>query len=62
MNWLRRIMYGRYGNDQFGYFLFAVYLFLFLLQVVFRGSIVSSVFIMLSYLVILLSVFFQKHI
>ena len=31
MNWFRRMMYGRYGNDQFGNFLFVLYLLLFVL-------------------------------
>ena len=35
MNWFRRMMYGRYGNDQFGNFLFVVYLLLFVLQRIF---------------------------
>ncbi len=54
MNWLRRVMYGRYGNDQLGNFLFVVYLFLFLLQLFFRGSVVSPVLILVSYFVIIL--------
>ena len=54
MNWLRRVMAGRYGNDQLGNFLFTVYLLLFVLQLVFRATVISPVFILLSYLVIIL--------
>jgi len=32
MNWLRKIMYGRYGSDQLSFFLFVVYLFLYFLS------------------------------
>ncbi len=38
MNWLRRMMYGRYGNDSLGNFCFIVYLLLFVLQLVFRRT------------------------
>ena len=57
MNWLRRMMAGRYGNDQMGNFLFAVYLLLFVLQLVFRTTVISPVCILLSYLVIILYFF-----
>ena len=57
MNWLRRVMAGRYGNDQLGNFLFAVYLLLFILQLVFRTTVISPVCILLSYLVIILYFF-----
>lgn len=57
MNWLRRVMAGRYGNDQLGNFLFAVYLLLFVLQLVFRTTVISPVCILLSYLVIILYFF-----
>lgn len=57
MNWLRRMMMGRYGNDQLGNFLFAIYLLLFVLQLIFRRSIAGNIIIMLSYLVILLYFF-----
>ena len=36
MNWLRRVMYGRYGSDQLSLFLIGVYLVLYLLSVVLR--------------------------
>lgn len=57
MNWLRRVMYGRYGNDQLGNFLFVVYLILFVAQLAFRGTVVGPVFVMISYLVIILYFF-----
>lgn len=57
MNWLRRVMAGRYGNDQLGNFLFAVYLLLFVLQLVFRTTVISPVCILLSYFVIILYFF-----
>ncbi|MCI5731312.1 MAG: hypothetical protein MR304_07200 [Eubacterium sp.] len=57
MNWLRRVMAGRYGNDQLGNFLFAVYLLLFVLQLMFRTTVISPVCILLSYLVIILYFF-----
>ncbi len=53
MNWLRRMMYGRYGNDQLGNFLFVVYLILFVLQFFLRGTVMYSVIVALSYLVII---------
>ena len=57
MNWLRRVMAGRYGNDQLGNFLFAVYLLLFVLQLMFRTTVISPVCILLSYFVIILYFF-----
>lgn len=57
MNWLRRMMYGRYGNDQLGNFCFALYLLLFVLQLVFRKTPVSMVFILLSYVTIIVYFF-----
>ena len=57
MNWLRRVMAGRYGNDQLGNFLFAVYLLLFVLQLVFRPTVIRPVCILLSYFVIILYFF-----
>ena len=44
MNWFRRMMYGRYGNDQFGNFLFVVYLLLFVLQRIFIRTVAAPVF------------------
>lgn len=41
MNWLRRIMEGRYGSDQLGMVLLGVYLVLTLLSRLFRSSLLS---------------------
>lgn len=57
MNWLRRMMMGRYGNDQLGNFLFVIYLLFFVLQLIFRGSLVGLVSLVIGYLVILLYFF-----
>lgn len=57
MNWLRRMMYGRYGNDQFGNFLFVVYLLLFVLQRIFIRTVAAPVFALVSMLVIVLYFF-----
>ena len=54
MNWFRRMMYGRYGNDQFGNFLFVVYLLLFVLQRIFIRTVAAPVFALVSMLVIVL--------
>lgn len=57
MNWLRRMMMGRYGNDQLGNFLFVTYLLLFVLQLIFRTTVVGPVLILLSYFLIILYFF-----
>ena len=57
MNWLRRVMAGRYGNDQLGNFLFVGYLLFFVLQFVFRGTMISLVLILFSYFMIVLYFF-----
>jgi len=57
MNWFRRMMYGRYGNDQFGNFLFVVYLLLFVLQRIFIRTVAAPVFALVSMLVIVLYFF-----
>ena len=57
MNWLRRMMYGRYGNDSLGSFCFVVYLLLFVLQLMFRRTPVGMVMILLSYFIILIYFF-----
>lgn len=57
MNWLRRVMYGRYGNDQLGNFLFVLYLVLFVAQLVFRGTLASPILVGISYLVIVIYFF-----
>lgn len=50
MNWLRRFMYGRYGgNDVLSHFLFVVYVILFVLQMVFARTKVSTVFWVLGW-------------
>lgn len=36
MNWLQRLMYGRYGGDQFSLFLMAIYVVLYLLSSLLR--------------------------
>lgn len=41
MNWLRRVMYGRYGSDQLSLFLIGVYLVLYLLSVLLRISVLA---------------------
>lgn len=52
MNWFRRFMYGRYGTDQLSNFLFAAYLLLVVLQMVFRATPAALVFMAASYLVV----------
>ena len=57
MNWLRRMMYGRYGNDQLGNFCFVIYLLLFVLQIFFRGTMAGMVMMAVSYAVIVIYFF-----
>ena len=57
MNWFRRMMYGRYGNDQFGNFLFVLYLLLFVLQRIFIRTVAAPIFALVSMLVIVLYFF-----
>lgn len=57
MNWLRRMMIGRYGNDALGNFCFGVYLLLFVLQLIFRGTPASAVLLTLSYVTIIVYFF-----
>lgn len=57
MNWLRRMMFGRYGNDQLGNFLFILYILLFLLQILFRGSVAGPVLMMVSYVLVIVYFF-----
>lgn len=64
MNWFRRMMYGRYGNDQFGNFLFVLYLLLFVLQRIFIRTVAAPIFALVSMLVIVLYFFlllFEKY-
>ena len=64
MNWLRRFMYGRYGNDQLSTFLFVFYLILVVFQMIFRNSAAGRVLMLLSYVVVLAYFFrcFSKNI
>lgn len=57
MNWLRRFMYGRYGNDQLGNSLFVLYLLFFVVGLFFRGTKVYSVLTICCYVVILIYFF-----
>ncbi len=58
MNWLRRFMYGRYGNDQLGNFLFGVFIVLFIFQTIFRRMpTVYTVLLFVGYAVILVYFF-----
>lgn len=57
MNWLRRFMYGRYGNDQLSTFMFVCYLVLLVFQMIFRNSPAGLVLMALSYVVVLLYFF-----
>ena len=41
MNFMQRLMYGRYGGDQFSVFLIALYLLLYLLSSLLHSSILS---------------------
>ena len=64
MNWFRRMMYGRYGNDQFGNFLFVLYLLLFVLQRIFIRTVAAPIFALVSMLVIVLlflPLLFEKY-
>lgn len=64
MNWLRRFMYGRYGNDQLSTFLFVFYIILVVFQMIFRNSAAGRVLMLLSYVVVLAYFFrcFSKNI
>lgn len=64
MNWLRRFMYGRYGNDQLSTFLFILYIIVIVFQMLFRNSAAGGILMMLSYVVVLLYFFrcFSKNI
>ena len=57
MNWLRRMMYGRYGNDQLGNFCFIVYLILFVLQIIFRGTIAGNILTTVCFAVVIIYFF-----
>lgn len=64
MNWLRRFMYGRYGNDQLSTFLFVFYIILVVFQMIFRNSAAGRILMLLSYVVVLTYFFrcFSKNI
>lgn len=64
MNWLRRFMYGRYGNDQLSTFLFVFYIILVVFQMIFRNSAAGRILMLLSYVVVLAYFFrcFSKNI
>lgn len=64
MNWLRRFMYGRYGNDQLSTFTFVLYIILVLFQMAFRKTAAGPVLMVLSYLVVIAYFFrcFSKNI
>ncbi|MEL4860253.1 hypothetical protein AAEU42_03270 [Pseudoflavonifractor phocaeensis] len=51
MNWLRKMMYGRYGADQLNYALIALYFVLYLLSLLFRGHLLN----LLSYACLILA-------
>lgn len=57
MNWFRRFMYGRYGSDQLSTFLFVLYIVLLVFQMIFRGTAVGSVLMLVSYAVVLIYFF-----
>lgn len=60
-NFFSRLMYGRYGSDQLNLFLLGVWLVCYLLAVVFRTvvhvPILSALFMLLSYICIILELF-----
>jgi hypothetical protein len=50
-------MYGRYGSDQLSTFLFVLYIVLLVFQMIFRGTAVGSVLMLVSYAVVLIYFF-----
>lgn len=64
MGWLRRFMYGRYGNDQLSTFLFVLYLILFVLEMIFKRTPAAPFLLVASYIIILIYFFrcFSKNI
>ncbi|MCR5691249.1 MAG: hypothetical protein K6G62_03425 [Eubacterium sp.] len=56
-NRIARFMYGRYGNDQLGNFLFGLYLVVFVVQFLFRKSPVGLVLMYLGYGLVILYFF-----
>lgn len=57
MNWLRRFMYGRYGNDQLSTFLFVLYIIVFVFEMIFRRTSAGPVLMAVSYVIILIYFF-----
>ena len=53
MNWLRKLMYGRYGGDQLSMFLMGLYLILYLLANILRLSILSWIALLLAVFAVL---------
>jgi ribosomal protein L37AE/L43A len=43
MNWIQRLMYGRYGNDQLNYALLGLYLVLYLVSLLLSSSLLSLI-------------------
>lgn len=52
MNWLRRFMYGRYGNDQLSTFLFVLYIVIFVFEMIFRRTPAAPILMAVSYVII----------
>lgn len=52
MNWLRRFMYGRYGNDQLSTFLFVLYVAIFVFEMIFKWTPAAPILMVVSYVII----------
>ena len=52
MNWLRRVMYGRYGNDQLSTFLFVLYVAIFVFEMIFKRTPAAPILMVVSYVII----------
>ena len=52
MNWLRRFMYGRYGNDQLSTFLFVLYVAIFVFEMIFKRTPAAPILMVVSYVII----------
>lgn len=61
MKWLRNLMYGRYGMDQFGLFLFSLYLILFVLGLFYRPLTIICYFIIVYSLLRMFSKQYAKR-
>lgn len=64
MNWLQRMMYGRYGNDQLGNFLFVLYLIIFVIQMLLKRTPATAILVIPSYAILFVHIFrtFSKNI